>query len=240
MTGCVWGIGLGPGAADLMSVRADRLVRAARHVAYFRKRGRPGHARRIVEGMLRPDAVEHAMEYPVTTEIDRDDPAYDAALAPFYAAWADRLAAIAEGGEDVAVLCEGDPFFYGSFMHLHVRLRGRVPVSVVPGITAMSGAWTAADTPVTWGEDSLTVLTGTLPEATLAARIAATEAAVIMKVGRHLPRVKAAVTAAGRLEGAFLVEHAQMPEQRVMPLAEAEGAAPYFSIVVLPGRGRRP
>lgn len=240
MTGCVWGIGLGPGAADLMSVRAERLVRAARHVAYFRKRGRPGHARRIVEGMLRPDAVEHAMEYPVTTEIDRDDPAYDAALAPFYAAWADRLAAIAEGGEDVAVLCEGDPFFYGSFMHLHVRLRGRVPVAVVPGITAMSGAWTAADTPVTWGEDSLTVLTGTLPEATLAARIAATEAAVIMKVGRHLPRVKAAVTAAGRLEGAFLVEHAQMPEQRVMPLAEAEGAAPYFSIVVLPGRGRRP
>ncbi|MCX7646857.1 MAG: precorrin-2 C(20)-methyltransferase [Rhodobacteraceae bacterium] len=238
--GTVHGVGLGPGAADLMSLRAERLVRATRHVAFFRKRGRPGHARRIVEGMLRPDAVEHAMEYPVTTEIDRDDPAYDAALAPFYADWADRLAALAAAGEDVAVLCEGDPFFYGSFMHLYVRLRGRVPVAVVPGITAMSGAWTATGEPVTWGDDTLSVLTGTLPEPELTARLARAEAAVVMKVGRNLGRVQAAVAAAGRLADAFLVEHAQMPEQRVVPLAQAQGAAPYFSIVVLPGRGRRP
>jgi len=104
MSGTVHGVGLGPGAADLMSVRADRLVRAARHVAYFRKGGRKGQARRIVEGMLRADVVEFPMEYPVTTEIPLDDPRYAAVLASFYAECATHLRGLAEAGDDVVVL----------------------------------------------------------------------------------------------------------------------------------------
>ncbi len=160
--GTIFGLGLGPGEPDLMSVRADRLLRRARHVAYFRKAGKPGQARRIVEGMIPADAVEFAMEYPVTTEIPLDDPAYNAALSGFYGACAAHLRALSDAGEDVVVLCEGDPFFYGSFMHLYTRLLGSHPVQVVPAITGMSGAWTATGQPITWGDDVLTVLMGTL------------------------------------------------------------------------------
>jgi precorrin-2/cobalt-factor-2 C20-methyltransferase len=239
--GTIHGIGLGPGAADLMSVRADRLVRAATHVAFFRKAGRPGHARRIVEGLLRPEAVEMPMEYPVTTEIPVDDPAYAAALAPFYEAWADRLAALSIAGHDVAVLCEGDPFFYGSFMHLHTRLAGRVPVAVVPGITGMSACWTATGHPVTWGDDALTVLSAVLPEAELAARMRGSEALVVMKLGRNLPKVRRALAAAGLTPRAWYVEHGAMPGERALPLADKpDDAAPYFSMIVVHGQGRRP
>ncbi|PZU62549.1 SAM-dependent methyltransferase, partial [Sphingobium sp.] len=171
MSGIVYGVGLGPGAQDLLSVRADRLVRSGRHVAYFRKAGRPGQARRIAQGMLRDDAIELAMEYPVTTEIPLTDPRYNDCLAAFYADCTGRLLAIAEAGEDVVVLCEGDPFFYGSFMHLHSRLSGLVPVEVVPGIMGMSGAWNATGLPITWGDDVLTVAMATLPEEELVRRI---------------------------------------------------------------------
>ncbi len=238
--GTVYGVGLGPGAADLMSVRADRLVRGAAHLAYFRKAGRAGQARTIVEGMLRADVQEYPMEYPVTTEIPVTDPRYAEVLSGFYADWAAKLRDLAEGGTDVVVLCEGDPFFYGSFMHLHSRLQGAVPVEVVPGITGMSGAWTATGKPVTWGEDVLTVLMATLPEEVLHDRIVATDALVVMKIGRHLPKLRRALAAAGKLGAAWLVEHAQMPQERVMPLFEAPEQVPYFSIVVVHGQGRRP
>ncbi|MFP4405360.1 precorrin-2 C(20)-methyltransferase [Rhodosalinus sp.] len=239
--GKVYGVGLGPGDPDLMSVRADRLVRGASHVAFFRKAGRPGRARTIVEGMLRPDAVEIAMEYPVTTEIPLDDPAYAGNLSDFYAGIADRIRTLAESGADVVVLCEGDPFFYGSFMHLYTRVKDHVPVEVVPAITGMSAAWTATGIPVTWGDDVLCVLLGTMPEEDLARRMADADAVVVMKVGRNLPRVRRALEAAGKADRAWLVECASMAEERAIPLRDAgDRAPPYFSIVLVHGQGRRP
>ena len=238
--GTIHGVGLGPGAPDLLSVRADRLVRGARHIAYFRKAGRPGHARRIAADMLREDVVEIPMEYPVTTEIPLSDPGYNACLSAFYAECTERLASLARAGEDVVVLCEGDPFFYGSFMHLHTRLSGVVPISVVPGITGMAGAWNATGQPITWGDDVLTVAMATLPEAELIRRIRDTDALVVMKIGRNLPKLRRAVAAAGREDAAWLVEHAAMPGQRVTRLAEAESVTPYFSILLIHGQGRRP
>ncbi|MGB3148079.1 MAG: precorrin-2 C(20)-methyltransferase [Paracoccaceae bacterium] len=232
-------VGLGPGDPDLMSVRADRLVRSAKHVAHFRKAGRNGQARRIVEGMLDPAAVEYPMEYPVTTEIHFSEPEYNRQLADFYDAWAEKLANLAET-ETVIVLCEGDPFFYGSFMHLHARLEGRAMVELVPGITGMSGCWTATGQPITWGDDVLTVLMATLPEEELAARARNTNALVVMKIGRNLPKLRRALAAAGRLDAAWLVERGTMPDQHVQRLADAPEEAPYFSIAVVHGQGRRP
>lgn len=231
--------GLGPGDPDLMSVRSDRLIRGARHLAFFRKAGRKGQARQIVEGMLRDDVIEHAMEYPVTTEIPVTDPEYNRILSAFYDDWTDRLRALA-ATDDVIVLCEGDPFFYGSFMHLHSRLQGRVEVDIVPGITGMSGCWTATDLPITWGDDVLTVAMATLPEDELARRLEDTDAAVVMKIGRNLPRLKRALAAAGRLDDAWLVERGTMPGQSVQKLTDFEGETPYFAICLLHGRGRRP
>lgn len=230
--------GLGPGDPDLISVKSDRVIRAGRQIAYFRKEGRKGQARQIVEGMLSSDATEFAMEYPVTTELPFDSPAYIDMLARFYDDWADRLAALP--GE-VVVLCEGDPFFYGSFMHLYTRLLHRVEIEVIPGITGMTGCWNATGQPITWGDDVLSVLMATLPEDDLLHHIKAADALVIMKTGRNLPKVRRALEAAGRLDQAWLVERGTMPGQRVVPLAEVDGAdCPYFAIVLVHGHGRRP
>lgn len=240
-TGTIYGVGLGPGDPDLLSVKADRLVRNARHVAFFRKAGREGQSRKIAAPLMHGNAIEFAMEYPVTTEIPLADPRYNEILSAFYADCAAHLRALAESGEDVVVLCEGDPFFYGSFMHMYTRLNEVVPVDVVPAITGMSGAWTATGQPITWGDDVLTVLMGTLPEDELTRRMADTDALVVMKIGRNINKVRAALRAAGKYDAAWLVEFAQMPNQTVQKLADAgDKVTPYFSIIVVHGQGRRP
>ncbi len=232
-------IGLGPGDPDLMSVKAHRLLTGASHIAYFRKEGRKGKARQIVEGLIPEGATEYPMEYPVTTEIHFSDPEYKRLLAEFYDDWTERLAKLA-ATDDVIVLCEGDPFLYGSFMHLHSRLQGKAPVEVVPGITGMSGCWTATDMPITWGDDVMTVLMATLPEEELAERAAHTNALVVMKIGRNLPKLRRALGAAGRLHDAWIVEQGTMPGQKVRKLADTTDEVPYFAVVLVHGQGRRP
>ncbi|MBC6436581.1 MAG: precorrin-2 C(20)-methyltransferase [Rhodobacteraceae bacterium] len=239
--GTIWGVGIGPGDPELMSVRANRLVRGAAHIAFFRKTGRPGRARSIVEGMLRADAIEIAMEYPITTEIAFNDAAYTTCLSEFYTEASSHLRDLALSGVDVVILCEGDPFFYGSFMHLYTRLKGHLSIEVVPAITGMSAAWTATGIPVTWGDDVLTVLTGTMPEAELSRRMGNTDAIVVMKVGRNLPKIRSALEQAGKLDRAWLVECASMAEERAVPVIDAnDRVVPYFSIVIVHGRGRCP
>ena len=241
MTGTLYGVGLGPGDPELMSVRADRLVRNTRHIAFFRKAGRSGRARTIVKDMLCADAVEFPMEYPVTTEIPLSDPRYNEVLSQFYAECMDHLEALVKGGEDVVVLCEGDPFFYGSFMHVYERLKDKIPVHVVPAITGMSAAWTASGAPITWGDDILSTVMGTLDEQTLTKAIGDADALVIMKIGRNLPKVRRALDAAGKADRAVLIEYASMEGETVRPLSEyTEEKLPYFSIIVVHGQGRRP
>lgn len=242
MSGTVYGIGLGPGDPELISVKAHRLLSGARHVAFFRKAGRKGQARTLADSLMPAGAVEHAMEYPVTTEIPLSDPRYNEVLSAFYEDSVARLRALTEAGEDVVVLCEGDPFFYGSFMHLYSRLLGETPVEVVPAITGMSAAWTATGAPITWGDDVLTVLMGTLDGETLARHMAATDALVVMKTGRNLPKIREALREAGRYEAAWFVEYASMPGQTVQKLEDVaeDYMAPYFSIVLVHGHGRRP
>ena len=231
--------GLGPGDPDLISVRADRIIRAATHVAYFRKRGRKGQARQIVEGMLAANVRECPMEYPVTTELAFDSEDYVRLLGEFYDAWADRLERLARES-DIVVLCEGDPFFYGSFMHLYARLQGRAEIDVIAGIPGMAGCWNAVGQPIALGDDVMTVLTGTLPEAELVARASSSDALVIMKTGRNLAKVRRALQAAGRLDEAWLIERGTMPGEKVARLKDVDTPeCPYFSIVLVHGRGRR-
>ena len=231
--------GLGPGNPDLISVRADREIRGATHVAHFRKKGRPGQARRIVEGMLANGVQEYPMEYPVTTELAVDSEDYVRLLAEFYDAWADRLARLARE-TDVVVLCEGDPFFYGSFMHLYSRLQGRAEIEVIAGIPGMAGCWNVMGQPIALGDDVMTVLTGTLSEAELERRAQSSDALVIMKTGRNLAKVRRALASAGRLDEAWLIERGTMPGERIARLRDVDTAdCPYFAIVLVHGRGRR-
>ena len=234
-------VGLGPGDPELMSVKADRTLRGARHVAFFRKRGHPGKARQLVNGMLHAEATEYPMEYPLTTEIPASDPRYIAQLSEFYKDWQARLTELSRD-QDVIVLCEGDPFFYGSFMHLYARLRqaGEVQVDVLPGIPGMVGCWHATGVPVTWGDDVMSVLPATLPDEPLREHMARSDALVIMKVGRHLGRIRGLLTELDKLDQGWLVINGTMADQQVMRLRDAPERCPYFAIVIVHGQGRRP
>ena len=239
--GKIYGVGVGPGAVDLLSVRADRLVREATYIAFFRKAGRAGHARQIASTLLSKDVIELAMEYPITTEIPLSYQRYSEVLSEFYKKYSNKIISLSQTGIDLVILCEGDPFFYGSFMHIYSRVKDKCPVEVVPAITGMSAAWTATDIPITWGDDILTVLMGTLDKTTLENQLQNTNAAIIMKIGRNLPKIKKALERTGRFHDAFIVEYAAMDKQTVQRLSDYNTEnAPYFSIIILHGQGRRP
>jgi precorrin-2/cobalt-factor-2 C20-methyltransferase len=239
--GRLYGVGIGPGDPELLTVKAVRVIAEAPVVSFFAKAGRRGNARGIVDCWLKPSHVELPLFYPMTTESHFDDPPYREALTHFYEASTATIAAHLRAGRDVALLSEGDPLFYGSFMHLFIRLRERFPVTIVPGVSSICGAWGTAAAAMTWGDDSLVVLPATLPLEQLIQRLALADAAVIMKIGRNFARAKAALMKTGMAERAIYVERATMTGEAVMPLMEKnDEAAPYFSLILVPGRGRRP
>jgi precorrin-2/cobalt-factor-2 C20-methyltransferase len=239
-SGVLYGIGVGPGDVRYLTLRAAGLVRGVDVLAYFAKRGSQSNARRIVEPLIGSGRSELRLEYPITEEIPVTHPDYTEQISGFYQDAAADIAARLGEGRSVGLLAEGDPFFYGSFMHIWRRLECRTEVEVVPGVTGMSGCWSRSGAPITWGDDILTVLPGTLDEPRLIARLRDTDAAVIMKLGRNLPKVRRAVEAAGRIDGAIYVERGTMTAERIMPLTEChEGRGPYFSLILIPGNGRR-
>lgn len=237
----LYGVGLGPGDPDYMTVRAREVILEADRLVHFCKRGKRGNARITADAVIAPDpAREIALAFPVTIEVPVEDEGYTGPIAAFYDEAAERLAGEMAQGRSVAVLCDGDPFFYGSFMHLWRRLAHRFPTEVVPGVTGMAGAWARADAPISWGDDVMTVVPGTLAEGELTRRLVDTDAAVIMKLGRNLPKVRRALQAAGLINRAIYVERATMAGQVVTRLAEKiDDEAPYFSMILVPGEGRR-
>lgn len=237
--GTLYGIGVGPGDVRYLTLRAAGLVRSVDVVAFFAKKDHPGNARRIVTPLLEPSRAELRLEYPVTEEVPASSAEYQQKIGVFYRQSAAVLAALLKDGKSVGLLAEGDPFFYGSFMHMWRRLAGDFPVEVVPGVTGMSGCWTSARTPITWGDDMLAVLPGTLGESQLVERLRLTDAAVIMKVGRNLPKVRRAVEAAGLLARAIYVERGTMADERIVPLGDCtDPRGAYFGMVLIPGQGR--
>jgi precorrin-2/cobalt-factor-2 C20-methyltransferase len=235
--GALFIVGLGPGDPDLMTIKAARVVSQAGVIAFFAKAGRRGHARTIVDGRANPAAEELRFDYPFTTEIEVDNPRYLSEMGEFYEACAEKVAARLREGLDVALLCEGDPFFYGSAMYLFDRLAHAHRAEVIPGVTGMSGCWASAGVPMAHGDDVLTVLPGALDERSLVDRLGRCDAAVIMKVGRNLPKIRRALTEAGLAERAIYVERGTMGDQRIEPFtAVADGPAAYFSLVLVPGR----
>jgi precorrin-2/cobalt-factor-2 C20-methyltransferase len=235
------GVGLGPGDPELITLKALRALGSAAVIVYFAKAGRDSHARAIAAGHLRSGTIELPLQYPVTTELPKCSAGYRDAIGNFYDGAAAKIAAHLDAGLTVAVLCEGDPLFYGSYMHLHARLAPRFATEIVAGVSGMAGCWSAAAMPIAQGDDVFTVLPATLGEAELARRLADADAAVVMKVGRHLPKLRRALKASGRLHRALYVERGTMAEAKIVPLAaKCDDEAPYFAVVLLPGWAQRP
>ena len=236
MTGKLTVVGIGSGDPELITLKAARLIGAADVVAFHAGVRKESHARRIAASLFPPRVVEEELRYPVTTGTTDHPGGYVGAMTDFYADCATRLARHLDEGRDVVLLSEGDPLFYGSSMYLLDRFKEVYETAVVPGVPAFAAATAALAQPLVRQTDVLTVLPGTLPEPELARRLADTDAAVIMKLGRTFPAVRSALEQAGRLEGAWYVERASQPEEHWVPVSEVDpDTVPYFSLVVLPG-----
>jgi precorrin-2/cobalt-factor-2 C20-methyltransferase len=231
MSGRLYGLGLGPGDPELLTLKALRILAAVPVVAYPALEEGDSFARAIAAPHLPAGVREIVMRVPMSPDPNAALAAYDAAAA--------EIAAELDAGRDVAVLCQGDPFFYGSFMYVHARLADRFQVEVVPGITSLTAAAAASGRPLVGRNETLTVVPATLSEEALVERLAGADAAAIVKLGRHLLKVRAALAQIGREAEAVYVERATLPQQKLLPLPEVRGEAPYFSMVLLPGRGRR-
>jgi precorrin-2/cobalt-factor-2 C20-methyltransferase len=234
--GLLIGVGVGPGDPELVTLKAVRALARADVVAHFARAGSPGNGRSAAARHVQPGTKELALVYPLTTEVPRCAPQYRDRIRDFFDGAAALIAARLDAGLVVAVICEGDPLFYGSYMHLHARLAGRYPTEVVAGVSGMAGCWSAAGLPIAQGDDVFTVLPGTLPEAELVRRMGETDAIVVIKLGRNLAKVRRALACAHRLDRAVYVERGTMHGEIMTPLRDkADDRAPYFALVLVPG-----
>jgi precorrin-2/cobalt-factor-2 C20-methyltransferase len=235
MGGRLIGVGVGPGDPELLTLKAVRALQGADVIAHFAKAGRPSHAYASARQYLPSHALDCPLLYPVTTELPADSAEYRAQIDGFFDQSARRLAAHLDEGRVVAVLSEGDPLFFGSYMHVHMRLRSHYPIEVIPGVSAMSAAWSAAGVAMVRGEQPLTIIPGTIAEDALGERLRRCEAAVIMKVGRNLGKIRRALIASERLAEALYIERVSMAEENIARLADKpDDHAPYFAMVLIP------
>lgn len=225
MSGTLYGVGVGPGDPDLITRKAARLISNARVVAYPSLAGTDSFARAIAADLIADTAREIAIEIPMTTAREPAQAAYDNG--------AEEIGRTLAGGNDVICLCEGDPFFYGSFMYLYARLETQFDVEVVPGVTSLTTCAALAGLPLAARNERVTILPGPLPEEELKTRIAGAESVAVMKVGRHLTKIRDVIASLGLLNRAVYVERASLPDEKVLPLADAPTVAPYFSMILL-------
>jgi len=235
--GSVYGVGVGPGDPDLLTLKAARILSQARVVAYFAKRGNTSHALTTAQSFLHPEAEALSFQYPYTVELPPQHPEYVAALSAFYDQCAAQIRERLERGLDVAVLCEGDPMFYGSYVYLHDRLAGRELCQVIAGITSFAGCAAGAGLPIVTNDRSFSVVPGTLPEPALEARLRQCEAVALIKLGHNFGKVKRVLTRVGRLEAARYFEYGTTTREYSAALADKQGErAPYFALIIVPAR----
>jgi len=234
--GRLLGLGVGPGDPELITLKALRLLREAPVVGYFVAKGKRGNAFGIIEAHLQAQQTLLPLVYPVTTEALPAPLSYEQVISDFYDEASVQVAEHLDAGRDVAVICEGDPFFYGSYMYLHDRLAQRYEAEVIPGVCSMLGGAAVLGAPRVYRNQSLSVLSGVLPAEELKRRLADADAAVIMKLGRNFPKVREVLTELGLDGRALYVERATMANQKIVPLDQVDPqSSPYFSLIIVPG-----
>jgi precorrin-2/cobalt-factor-2 C20-methyltransferase len=237
----MFGVGVGPGDPELMTVKAVQVLGAARVVAFFAKRGKRGNAYQTAQRHIHPEAEQLPLIYPYTTELSPLHPEYIDAMRRFYDESARSVAQRLDAGHDVAVLCEGDPMFYGSYMYLHDRLSASHACRVIPGITSFSGCAAGAGIALVSTDRTFSVIPGTLAEDELEAKLRGSDAAAIIKLGKHFGKVKRVLTRLGRLENATYFEHGTTEREVVMPLAhKSDDSTLYFSLIIVPAHDGGP
>ncbi|MGB0632687.1 MAG: precorrin-2 C(20)-methyltransferase [Alphaproteobacteria bacterium] len=226
MAGTLYGVGVGPGDPELVTLKALRILTSVPVLAWPAPEEGPSLAREIVAGHLPGTQREIAIRMPLLPARFPADDVYDRAAVEI----GEALAA----GDDVAVICEGDPFFYGSFMYLFGRLAGDHAIEVVPGVSSLTACAAALGSPLSAKNDVLSVIPGPLDTAIMKTRLAEADAAAIIKVGRHLDKIRGVLAELGLTDNARYIERATMAEQRIVKLADVgDDDAPYFSMILV-------
>lgn len=223
--GTLYGVGVGPGDPDLMTLKADRLIRSAGVIAYPAPAGGDSFARAIAAKAISGKAEEVRIEIPMDERRFPAQAVYDEV--------AETIANRLDSGKDVVTLCEGDPFFYGSFMYLFARLCDRFPTEIIPGVSSVTTCAAMLKRPLSARNEVLSIVPGTLPEDELRARLEAAESVAIMKIGRHLPKIRRVLDGLDLTKGAGYIERASLPNQRILALCDAPERAPYFSMILI-------
>jgi precorrin-2/cobalt-factor-2 C20-methyltransferase len=228
-SGRLYGLGIGPGDPELITVKALRLLRSADVVAYpVSDKNKQGLARSIVIEYIQPQQIQVPLYFPFKLE-QSSQPYYDIA--------AETLAEHLQLGRDVVVLCEGDPFFYGTFMYIYNRLCDRFPTEVVPGISSMMASAAALGIPLTYRNDVYMVLSSILSAEVLKAKLAVADAAVFIKLGRHFEKVVGVLKELGLYDRAKYIEKATTDRQKILAIADVNPQeVPYFSMIIVPSQ----
>ena len=232
--GKVYGIGLGPGNPELITIKSVNILKSAEYIFFFKKKSNNSRALSIVKDIINKDSVQIALEYPVTTEIDSKDSEYKLKIKNFYEESVIKMNNILKKPSNICLLCEGDPFFYGSFIHIFERLKEFFEIEIVPGVTGMSGAWSATKIPMVSGQEVMTVLMGTLSEEKLKFHVKKSDGIVIMKIGSNFKKIFKVLDEVNLLDKAYLISNATTNREKIYKLNEVDVKnVPYFSIILI-------
>ena len=225
MNGVLYGVGVGPGDPELITLKSLRLIKSTEVIAYPKLKGSKSFARNIIEEFIDLPKVEIAIEIPMTVNRLPAQRAYNAA--------AQEISTHLNMGNNVVFVCEGDPFFYGAFMYLLSRLYKKYLVEIIPGVSSMTACAAMAKKPLAARNEVLTVLPGPLSKKELERRLADNNSSAIMKVGRHIKKIKSVIDRLGLMDSSLYIERASLKEQKVLKLIDAPEVAPYFSMVLV-------
>jgi len=232
--GKIYGIGLGPGDPALITLKSANLIKSSDYIFFFKKKNSESRAFSIVKEIIKDNAFKIALEFPITTEIDSMRKEYKNIMKNFYEQCVIKIDNILKKSFDICLLCEGDPFFYGSFIHIFQRLKERFDIEIVPGVTGMSGAWSSSKIPMVSGNEILTIIMGTLDEAKLKIQIKKSDVLVIMKIGKNFKKIFKVLKEQNLLDKAYLISNATTKKEKIYKLDTINAEiVPYFSIILL-------
>lgn len=237
MQGKIFGVGVGPGDPDLITVKGSNAIQSSDIIVYHQTSKKNSNALKTAQKWLRDDQLLLPLTYPVTTELSSQSETYANLIQAFYEQTTQLLKQHLATGKTISVLAEGDPLFYSSFMYIFDRLKNDCEIEIIPGVSSLFAAAAALKVPLCYRNQKFIVLSGVLSEEELENSLNADDAFAIIKLGRNITKVKRILAKLNLLNDARYIERASMANEKIISLENVqEDCSPYFSMILIPGK----